>query len=431
MTISAHNRPRSRWSLLPTSAPTICGLFICGLLICDLPATAADSRQETPQEARSQLESLKGEIDKLKESLQQFKDERSRVQGDLRKSELDISSTQKKIHDIQKQLQQQEQELQKLQQQRLMLQQSKQAQQQHIAQQIRAAWQLGEQNKLKALLNQEDPEQVSRTLTYYDYFNRARSEQIDAYLDIINQIDAMQPQIASKATELQQIKTTLSEKHSEQLGARQERERALAKLGATIKNKDEELKQMAQDRAALEQLLRKLEQLAARKRDKKTEKRIVEDREAPSTAKLPAVTNTEPVAGNHSFRELRGQLPWPVAGRPVNRFGSQRGDSPLRWQGINIVAREGETVRTVHSGRVIFADWLRGSGLLLIVDHGGGFMSLYAHNQTLLRNVGDAVKPGDPIATVGNSGGQQQAALYFEIRREGVPTDPAQWCRRT
>lgn len=391
-----------------------------------LPAHAADT-----QETRSQLEQLKDEIDKLKANLQQFRDQRSRVQGDLRKSELEIGNTQKKIHDIQKQLQKQEQELQKVQQQRQSLQQSKHSQQEQIARQVRAAWQLGRQNKLKALLNQEDPEQVSRTLTYYDYFNRARSEQINAYLDIISQLDTLQPDIERRAAELNTIKATLGEQHAHQLDAKQDRERALAKLGETIKSKDEELKQMAQDRASLEELLRKLERIAARKRKAETTAPAREQADvAPSTANLPAVTSTTPVAGNHAFRDLRGQLPWPVAGRPSNRFGSQRGDSPLRWQGINLIAREGDIVQVVHPGRVIFADWLRGSGLLLIVDHGGGFMSLYAHNQTLLHNVGDELKAGDAIATVGNSGGQAQPALYFEIRRDGVPTDPAQWCRR-
>lgn len=409
-----------------------------GVALCSALAMVPVHAAEPPQATRTQLETLKGEIDKLKETLQQFKDERARVQGDLRKSELDIGNTQKKIRDIQQQLQQQEQELQNLQRQRQTLQQARQKQQNHIAQQMRAAWQLGEQNKVKALLNQEDPEQISRTLTYYDYFNRARGEQIEAYLDIIGQLDSMQPEIERKAAELQQIQSTLNEQHSQQVDARQQRERALAKLGATIKSKDDELRQMAQDRAGLEQLLRKLEQLAARKREKerarekKAEKIIVDEREpASSTARLPAVTSTEPLATGRSFRESRGQLPWPVAGRPVNRFGAQRGNSSLRWQGVNIAAREGDAVRAVHGGHVIFADWLRGSGLLLIVDHGGGFMSLYAHNQTLLRNVGDAVKAGEAVATVGNSGGQQQAALYFEIRREGVPTDPAQWCRRS
>lgn len=411
-------------TLRPRLLPRL--LLSIAVAACAMPAQAADT-----QEARSQLEQLKDEIDKLKQNLQQFRDQRSRVQGDLRKSELEIGNTQKKIHETEKQLKEQEQELQKLQQQRQNLQQAKHNQQEQIARQVRAAWQLGRQNKLKALLNQEDPEQVSRTLTYYDYFNRARSEQINAYLDIITQLDTLQPDIEQRAAELNTIKAKLGEQQTQQLGAKQDRERALAKLGETIKSKDEELKQMAQDRASLEQLLRKLERIAASKRKARAAPPVTEKAEtAPSTTNLPAVTSTAPTAGNHAFRELRGQLPWPVAGRPGNRFGAQRGDSPLRWQGINLIAREGDIVQVVHPGRVIFADWLRGSGLLLIVDHGGGFMSLYAHNQTLLRNVGAELKAGDSIATVGNSGGQAQPALYFEIRRDGVPTDPAQWCRR-
>src|SRR5690606_605692 len=299
---------------------------------------------ESPTKTRSQLQQLQGEISKLKESLKQFKDERSRVQGDLRKSELDVSNTQKKIQQIQKQLQQQEQEMQKLQNQRQGLQDAKREQQGHIAQHVRAAWQMGQQNKLKALLNQEDPEQVSRTLTYYDYFNRARGEQIESYLDLLSQIDAMQPEIEKKAAELKSVKDSLSEQNAKQLDAKKDRERALAKLAETIKNKDEELKQMAQDRAALEQLLRKLEKLAARKPKKPANTATAKRESTVSAAKLPAVTSTEPIAGNHKFRELRGQLPWPVAGRPANRFGSKRGDSQLRWQGINIIAREGEPV---------------------------------------------------------------------------------------
>lgn len=401
--------PRRRWPSL-----------LLALCCCLPPALQAADESGT----RTQLEQLKSEMGKLQGLLRKFKDEHSQLQGDLRKSEVEIGTTQKKIQQIEEQLREQERQLQQMEQQRQELQQSRQTQQQQVSAQVRAAYQLGRQNKLKALLNQEDPNKLSRALVYYDYFNRARAEQIEAYIDVISELDAMQPQIERTAGDLRAARTELDQKRRELLGARRERERALARLASTIQGKDAELKQMTQDRGALEQVLRRLEQAsraAAAKPPAASGK---------PGAQLPAVTSTEPVAGNRSFRELRGQLPWPVSGRPSNRFGTQRGNSPLRWQGINITAAEGTTVRAIHHGKVVFADWLRGSGLLIIVDHGNGFLSLYAHNQALLRNVGAQVRAGDPIATVGNSGGQQQAGLYFEIRHRGVPTDPAQWCRR-
>lgn len=365
---------------------------------------------------QKQLDQLKSEIGKLQDALKQFRDERSKLQGDLRKSETDIGATQQKIQQIQKQLQQQQQELEKLQQQRQTLQQSKKSQQESIAQQVRAAYELGQQNKLKALLNQQDPSKISRTMAYYDYFNRARAEQIDAYIELISQLDMLQPQIEQKAAELRTAKSELDQQRQQLLGAREERSRTLAKLNDDIQSKGDQLKQRARDRDALEQVLRKIER-AARERETK-------QRDALARNQL------EPVLSGQPFRELRGQLPWPVAGRPENQFGGLRSGTDLRWQGITISAREGDTVRAIHNGRVVFADWLRGSGLLIIVDHGDGYLSLYAHNQTLLKSTGDAVKAGDSIATVGNTGGEQQAGLYFEIRHKGVPTNPAEWCRR-
>ena len=130
------------------------------------------------------------------------------------------------------------------------------------------------------------------------------------------------------------------------------------------------------------------------------------------------------------FGKLKGKLPWPVVGKPSNRFGRYRNGTSLRWQGLTIPSTEGNRVEAIHSGRIVFADWLRGSGLLVIIDHGDGYMSLYAHNQSLLKEIGDWVNPGDTIATVGNSGGQQRSGLYFEIRHNGKPTDPKRWCKR-
>jgi septal ring factor EnvC (AmiA/AmiB activator) len=395
--------------------------LLCLLPLAATPAVAADKAA-----TQSQLDQLKREIGELQGMLKQFKDERAKLQNDLRKSEQEVGDTERRVRELQQQLEQQERELQNLQQQRQQLEQQRSSQRDAIEQQVRNAYALGRQSRIKALLNQEEPARLSRMLTYYDYFNRARAEQIDGYVALLTELDALQPQIAARTAQLRTARDDLDQRRRELERARSERERALAKLNATIKNKDQEYQQLAQDRRALETLLSKIEQAAAAARQQQTTKPAPK----PASGGVFAITATEPVAGNKPFAQLRGQLPWPVAGKAVNRFGSQRGNSPLRWQGINIAAREGETVRAVHGGKVVFADWLRGSGLLLIIDHGDGYLTLYAHNQSLLRRVGDSVRAGDAIATVGSSGGQAQAGLYFEIRHRGVPNDPAAWCRR-
>lgn len=388
----------------------------CALLALSMPIYAVDS-----DGTKQQLDQIKAEIGKLQQTLREFKDERVKLQGDLKKSETSISETQKRMQQIQQQLQQQQKELEKLQQQRQGLQQSKKTQQEQIAQQVRSAYELGQQNKLKALLNQEDPGKIGRTMAYYDYFNRARAEQIDAYIELLAQLDNLQPQIESKAEQLRAAKNELDNERQQLVLARAERAQTLAKLNATIQSKGDQLAQRARDRGALEEVLRKIERDARARENKQKENR---QREA------IARTQVEPVLSGQPFRELRGRLPWPVAGKQENRFGSLRDGTDMRWQGVNISAREGDAVHAIHNGQVVFADWLRGSGLLIIVDHGDGYLSLYAHNQTLLKSSGDAVKAGDAIATVGSTGGEQQAGLYFEIRHKGVPSNPADWCRR-
>jgi murein hydrolase activator len=387
----------------------------CGLLLASF-ATAAEGPG-----TRQELDQIKGEIGKLKEALQQFKGQRSELQQSLRKSETDIDKTRKMIQQIERQLQQQEQELQKLQQQRVQLQQSKGEQQAHIGRQVRAAYEIGQQNRIKALLNHEDPETISRTMVYYDYFNRARAEQIDAYIDLLAKLDTLQPEIEKKAEDLRVVRLDLDKERRQLLEAKAERTRTLASLNSSIQSKDEQLKQRARDRDALEQVLRKIERDA---RAREAKERTSKERESLADSQL------QPVHGGRPFHELRGKLPWPVAGKPDNRFGGSRYGSEMRWQGISIRAREGATVQAIHNGKVVFADWLRGSGLLIIVDHGDGYISLYAHNQTLLKADGDTVKAGEAISTVGSSGGEDHAGLYFEIRHKGVPADPAAWCRR-
>ena len=142
-----------------------------------------------------------------------------------------------------------------------------------------------------------------------------------------------------------------------------------------------------------------------------------------------AVVNLQVPDNYQPFKAARGTMPWPIGGKRANSFGRPRNEGKMRWQGVTIPASEGDSVKAIHHGRVVYADWLRGSGLLMIIDHGEGYMSLYAHNQSLLREVGEWVSAGTPIITVGNSGGQEQSALYFEIRHQGKPTNPTKWCK--
>lgn len=352
----------------------------------------------------AQLKQLNNEMAELKKMLEQFKSHRSELQDSLRKSEVEIGNSQKKINAIEKQLNEQQKELDSLRKQRQQLKDARRQQQGLIEKQVVAAYQVGQQSKLKLLLNQEQPDKISRALTYYDYFNRARAEQITAYLDIISELNTVEPAIASKADQLQHSKSSLDQQLEQLISSRSERKKSLDKINAAIANKDQSLRQLSLDRAELEKLLNTVEQ---------------------------AITQINIPGDYRPFAALKGKLPWPVAGKPANRYGARRSDSGLRWQGLSIPTKEGNEIKAIHHGRVVFADWFRGSGLLVIVDHGDGYMSLYAHNQSLLAQPGDWVTAGETIATAGNSGGQANAGLYFEIRHNGRPNDPAKWCRRS
>jgi septal ring factor EnvC (AmiA/AmiB activator) len=364
-------------------------------------STIALADEET--ETRQQLQQISTEVKKLRILLGQFKTRRSELQNTLQKSEVDIGAIQRRVRSIQQQLHKEQAELSSLQKQRKQLKADKQKQQKYIKQQIIAAYQVGQQKKIKVLLNQEKPEKISRVLAYYDYLNQARSDQLNAYADIISTLDTIEPKILTKTHNLSRAKEVLSDEYEKLLSRKDQREKSLVKINSAILNNDQRLKKMNKDRAELEQLLAAVEQ---------------------TIANINIPTDYKP------FGSLKGQLPWPVSGKPSNRFGNRRNNTAMRWQGLAISASEGSRVEAIHYGRIVFADWLRGSGLLVIIDHGDGYMSLYAHNQSLLKEPGDWVHPGDIISTVGNSGGQQSANLYFEIRHNGKPTDPSRWCKR-
>ncbi|PAU88126.1 peptidase M23 [Pseudomonas sp. WN033] len=372
------------------------------LLAALVGAPALQAEPSDSREARAELRQTQQEIDRLKKMLDSLKQEMGGLEADLQKSESEIGRLRRESGELERQIREGESRLRDLRGQAAALQVALEAQQEQIARQLRAAYMAGQQDYLKVMLNQDDPARMARMLRYYEYVGRARVDEIERYTDTLTQIRQASAAIASEQVSLQQNREQLASREQALQGEQQNRNRVLAGLRSRSQSQSEQLKSREAEREALTSLIKRLDE---------------------------AVTSIPTPAGNLPFAQARGKLPLPVQGRVQARFGSQRGeDARLKWDGLLIGANEGAPVHAIHGGRVVFADWLRGSGLLLILDHGDGYLSLYGHNQSLLREVGSWVQPGEAIATVGRSGGQSSPALYFAIRHQGRALDPLAWC---
>lgn len=377
-------------------------LLALTLALAPLATPYALAQQTSDDDYQAKLQQLQAAINELKTELSQVKGTRDQLQNDLQGSEVDISALLKKIEKLKGELASQKKQLTQLNQKKDELQGAQKQQQKHIAQHVNTAYRLGRQSQMKLLLNQESPENVARMAKYYEYFLTARADKIETYLDTIAELDVIKPKIESRTNDLQNSQKQLQARHKQLLSKKSERERTLNQLSASIANKDQQLKKMAQDKQRLETLLANV---------------------TAAIANLALPNDSQP------FSQRRGKMHFPAKGKLVQRFGAAKIAGKLTWEGVLIGAKAGSDVSAIHHGRVVFADYLRGHGLLMIVDHGDGYMSLYAHNQALLKETGDWVSSGELIARVGNTGGQAQAGLYFEIRHQGKPTNPAKWCR--
>lgn len=371
---------------------------LCWVLLL-LTSTAVTANNEKTQR---ELNALNEKIGSLKKSISKQQNDRSSTAKALRSIEKDIGTLAAKLHYTSDKRDQQQRKLAELEARQQQLRKQQLSQKALIAEHVRNAYTLGKESQLKMLLNQEQPEKLSRTLTYFDYFNRARSEELSKYRDTLSELDTLKPAIEAEAQALAETSSELQRQQQALLQQKQQRANALAGIDREIVNKTSSLNTLDKERKSLENVLQAVER---------------------------EITNIAIPASYKPFNAMRGKMPWPVRGKLLNRYGSSRQGSAVTWQGIQIAGNEGDSVISIHNGRVVFADWLRGAGLLIIVDHGGGYLSLYAHNQSLLRSEGDWVKGGEAVATVGNSGGQRQAGLYFEIRYKGRPTDPRSWCQ--
>jgi septal ring factor EnvC (AmiA/AmiB activator) len=375
-------------------------LLALGLLAVLLPDPALGQAEE--HETRSRLEQLQRDIKRINREISSDSARKNTLQQQLRKAEKELGELQRDMAANKTAIKASETELGELNQQRSELEQARDAQQARIALELKTAWQLGQQGQVKVLLNQENTHTVARAMAYYRYFFQARNELVSSYRETLAQLQALEQRIATTLEQLALQQESLEQQQAGLVAAQVTREQALAQLNDSLKGKAAQLKQMEQNRKELEGLLAAIEK---------------------------AVADLEVPDDYQPFKSAKGKMPWPLAGKRSNSFGRPRNEGKMRWQGVTIPAKEGSSVKAIHHGRVVYADWLRGSGLLLIIDHGDGYMSLYAHNQSLLREVGEWVTAGTPVSTVGNTGGQERSALYFEIRHQGKPTNPTRWCK--
>ncbi len=419
--------------------------FFFILLSCAFTvAVAADQRAQTKQEIAQAAK----DIAELKKQLSKIQQEKSSAEQALKKTETEIGELEKQVDDLQQQEKKTEQELDLLDKQKKKLHSSRLDQQKLIAIQARAAYQAGQQEPLRLLLNQQQPEKFSRNLTYYQYIGKARQQQINQFNETIRQITNISAQITEQQNNLAEQRASLLSKQESLKTLRKQRQQKVASLSQQQRKETQSLNTRQADQAALNKVLQTIEATLARQAQEAREaerkrqrliaeqqrqqaEQLLDKQPQPATGKQPqsAMVPTAITHNGGNFSTVRGKLPWPVNGRLIAHFGSARGDTRSKWDGVLISSQAGTQVRAIHPGRVVFADWLRGAGLLVIVDHGDGYLSLYGHNQSILSRPGDMVQTGQAISTVGNTGGQDQAALYFAIRQKGKPADPTQWCR--
>ncbi len=391
-----------RWWRTSTGLGPFVGVFIAlFLFVLIYPALAANDYAEKSLQHKK----LQQTIDDLRSKLEKARGKQSTLRAQLRPIEKEIGQLNSSLKQLGKELKSERDELDRLQIEKSHQKSGIVTQRKELEQLVRSNYALGRQGQLKFLLNQEDPSAVSRTLIYYEYFNKARAEKIAEINARLTELSLLEELITKKVESIEVLYQSQKSKKERLSKRSEERRLLLARLDAEVRDKGRLLEELKADEKQLGELLAGLRRALADIPKEKGERK--------------------------PFVSLKGRMALPAKGKVSVRFGRLRdAESGLKWRGIIIDAKEGHDVKAIAHGRVVFSDWLRGYGLLLIIDHGDGYMSLYGYNQALYSDVGDWVEKGEVIAGVGLSGGRSKAGLYFEVRKQGEPVNPLLWCKK-
>lgn len=367
------------------------------LLLSPLSHSAQDQQQ-----AEQELKELKQVISQLQKQLAENRSQQTDTEKAIQAIDVKLSAVSKELRDTQIKISNNKKELSQLQKQKTEKNILKEKQRKQLSSQLRGAYIAGQEEYIKLLLNQEDPAKVSRMLQYYRYLNQARIRDIEALQKTLVELQQVEQRINATTLQLTELEAQQRQQVEQQLSLKSQQTAALQNLKKEYQNQNSRLAQLRKDEQELQAIILSLQK---------------------------TLEEFAPKQSLNGLAKYKNKLNWPVKGTIQHRFGSNKFANKVKWNGIVINAKTGNNVQAIHNGQVVFADWLRGFGLMVIIDHGQGYLSLYGQNESLLKSTGDWVEAGEPVATVGRSGGTTEPGLYFEIRYKGKPQNPVNWIK--
>ncbi len=399
-------------------------LLLCFFCSSSFAAKKIDLAKEDLSDIQEKIQALKKELDSNQEAHKDATDA-------LKSSETAISSANKKLRDINQKQKQNKNTLNSLKKQSLNLNENLSQQQQQLSSLLRQQYMYGGQTYSQLILQNKNPSAIARDMKYFSYIAKQHAKVIDGMQTNLVKVKKLNNQTATTLQEVANLKVKQEAEKKELEQQKQEKSKIVKTLSKQISAQRNEINKLKRDEKSLSNLVERLAKIIPKTMPKKTKKATKKKQDKIDDGNDEKIASNETTPTNaysgSNFAALKGKLHLPVRGDVTNRFGAAREDTGVTWKGLFIKAAEGNDVKTVADGRVVFADWMRGFGNMIIVDHGSGYMSLYGNNQAVLKQVGEEVNAGDAIASVGNSGGNESNGLYYELRRQSKPFDPMSW----
>ncbi|TXH04745.1 MAG: hypothetical protein E6R07_06515 [Nevskiaceae bacterium] len=375
-------------------------LPLIAALLLALPALAQDNDARLRQSSE-ELKRVQGKIEALNQKIENERGRQDSLRQELESTEKQIQDTKGRLREIAGLLGEQQRKIRATRDEQARVERSLNDAKHALAQQIRAAYMIGERGQIRLLLNQDNAQKMDRVSTYYDYLNRARTDYVVRIHDQFDKLSTLQDRLSQQNADLLRLKDRQQKTLAALETTRSARGETIRAINERISNELDEIKQLRANEQQIQSLLKSLRE---------------------------ALANLSTDFGDaRPFPKMKGRLPWPIRGKLLASFGEAKAGGRLSWNGLWIDAPEGAPVRAVAGGRVAYVGWLQRYGLIIILEHEGGYFSLYGHNDSVDRQVGEQVHPGDTIARVGSTGGYEQPGLYFEIRQGTEPINPKLW----